>query len=164
MQAAAPVIRHAVLADAVGIFELIRSQPAALIPRSLNDIVENVDRFVVAVRGRQVVGCASWHMLPEVGAPDRATVEIRSVAVRSGLRGTGLGTALVRAVLKRIRPLGASQALVLTFAPDFFSRLGFREVPKTQVMHKIYTGCVNCTKHADPFNCPEIAMVLGLPR
>ena len=164
MQADAPVVRHAVLADARGIFDLIRSQPDALILRSLSDIVENVDRFVVAVHGRQVVGCASWNILPEMGTPDRASAEIRSVAVRPGLRGSGVGTALVRAVLKRIKPLGASQALVLTFAPDFFGRLGFREVPKTKVMHKIYTGCVNCTKHADPFTCPEIAMVLELPQ
>ena len=27
-----------------------------------------------------------------------------------------------------------------------------------KVMHKLYTGCVNCTKHTDPFTCPEIAM------
>jgi hypothetical protein len=25
-------------------------------------------------------------------------------------------------------------------------------------MHKLYTGCINCTKHTDPFTCPEIAM------
>ena len=37
-------------------------------------------------------------------------------------------------------------------------RLGFSETPKTEVMHKLYTGCINCTKHADPFTCPEIAM------
>ena len=24
---------------------------------------------------------------------------------------------------------------------------------------KLYTGCINCTKHTDPFTCPEIAMV-----
>ena len=164
MQEVAPVVRQAVLSDALGIFELIRSHPDELIARPLNDIVENVDRFVVASQADEVVGCASWHVLPEMGAPDRASVEIRSVAVKDGLRGSGLGTRLVRAVLERIRPLGASQALVLTFAPRFFGRLGFREVPKTQIMHKIYTGCVNCTKHADPFTCPEIAMVLELPK
>ena len=26
-------------------------------------------------------------------------------------------------------------------------------------MHKLYTGCINCTKHADPFTCPEKAMI-----
>jgi amino-acid N-acetyltransferase len=55
----------------------------------------------------------------------------------------------------RFRP---KEVLVLTFAPEFFGSLGFVEIPKTQVMHKLYTGCINCTKHANPFTCPEIAM------
>ena len=28
-----------------------------------------------------------------------------------------------------------------------------------KIMHKLYTGCINCTKHADPFTCPEKAMI-----
>ena len=47
---------------------------------------------------------------------------------------------------------------MLTFAPGFFRKLGFETIEKTQIMHKLYTGCINCTKHADPFTCPEIAM------
>ena len=23
---------------------------------------------------------------------------------------------------------------------------------------KLYTGCINCTKHANPYTCPEVAM------
>ena len=164
MQHAAPNIRNAVLADANAIFDLIKAHPEELISRALSDIVEDIDRFVVAEQDGRLVGCASWHILPEIGEPERASVEIRSVAVTKGTRGTGIGTALVRAILERIRPLGPAQALALTFAPAFFARLGFHEVAKTQIMHKIYTGCLNCTKHANPFTCPEIAMVLELPR
>ena len=29
-------------------------------------------------------------------------------------------------------------------------------------MSKLYTGCINCTKYANPFTCPEKAMVLEL--
>jgi hypothetical protein len=29
-------------------------------------------------------------------------------------------------------------------------------------MHKIYTGCINCTKYDSPFTCPEVAMALTL--
>ncbi len=164
MDTSQPTIRVASLADAHGIFELIKSHPDELISRSLGDIVENIDRFIVAVRGDLLVGCSSWHILPEIGEPQRASVEIRSVAVREGLRGTGVGTAMIRTIIERVRPLRAAQVVVLTFAPAFFGRLGFREVPKTQLMHKIYMGCVNCTKHANPFTCPEIAMVLELPQ
>jgi amino-acid N-acetyltransferase len=159
-----PTIRVASLVDANAIFDLIKSHPEQLISRSLGDIVENIDRFMVAVLRGKVVGCASWQILPEIGEPERASVEIRSVAVQDGLRGSGVGTDMIRAILERIRPLGPAQAVVLTFAPKFFARLGFHEVPKTQLMHKIYMGCVNCTKHANPFTCPEIAMVLELPK
>jgi len=53
---------------------------------------------------------------------------------------------------------------VLTLTPEFFATLGFREIPKTRIMHKLYTGCINCTKHTDPFTCPERAMALEMPR
>jgi N-acetylglutamate synthase-like GNAT family acetyltransferase len=78
------------------------------------------------------------------------------------LRRHGAGKALVEAVLARVRPFAPAQAIVLTFAPDFFGSLGFREVPKTQLMHKIYIGCMACTKYTNPFTCPEIAMALDL--
>ena len=164
MDSLKPTIRVAVLADANRIFELIKSHPEELISRSLNDIVENIDRFMIAEQHGGIVGCASWHILPEIGEPERASVEIRSVAVQADLRNGGAGSALVRAILARIQPLRPAQAVALTFAPKFFARLGFRETPKTQLMHKIYMGCVNCTKHANPFTCPEIAMVLELPK
>lgn len=157
-----PLIRVAVLADANAIFDLIKSHPEELISRALSDLVENIDRFVIAEQDGRLVGCASWNILPEIGEPERASVEIRSVAVRKALQGTGVGSAMVRTILQQIRPLGAAQVVALTFAPAFFARLGFREVPKTQLMHKIYMGCVNCTKHANPFTCPEIAMVMEL--
>ena len=155
-------IRPAVLGDAGAIFALIKAHPDELISRPLADIVQNIDRFTVCESGGRVAGCAAWSILPEAGEPERASVEIQSVAVAAHLRGRGVGRALVTRVLERIRPLHAPQALVLTFAPDFFARLGFRVVPKTQFMHKIYMGCMNCTKHANPFTCPEVAMALDL--
>ncbi len=162
MQSSKPVIRVAALSDANPIFALIKAHPEELISRSLSDIVENIDRFVIAEQRGVLVGCASWHILPEIGEPERASVEVRSVAVKSTLRGSGVGTSMIQAIIDRIRPLHPAQVVALTFAPKFFARLGFREVPKTQLMHKIYMGCMNCTKHANPFTCPEIAMVLEL--
>ena len=52
--------------------------------------------------------------------------------------------------------------MVLTFAPEFFRQFGFREVPKETLMHKLYMGCINCTKYDSPFTCPEVAMTLIL--
>jgi len=153
-------VRRANLGDAEAIFDLIRLHPDELITRPLGDIVQQIDRFYVAQADDKVVGCAAWSILPEVGDASRASIEIKSVAVATAWRGLGLGAALVKAVLERIADLRVPQVIVLTFTPGFFARLGFREIPKTQIMHKIYSGCMNCTKHANPFTCPEVAMAM----
>ena len=106
-----------------------------------------------------MAGCASYQIHPEIGAPEAATVEIVSVAVKQDFRRRGIGRALVEAVAERAAAFSPRELVVLTFAPEFFSSLGFVEVPKTKIMHKLYTGCINCTKHADPFTCPEKAMI-----
>jgi amino-acid N-acetyltransferase len=108
------------------------------------------------------VGCAAWKILPEIGEPERAAVEIQSVAVLQAYRRTHVGTQIVTRILNEVRRFEPAQAIVLTFAPKFFETLGFKIIPKTQVMHKLYMGCINCTKHANPFTCPEIAMALDL--
>ena len=158
---AAPVVRPADLNDVQAIFDLIREHADNLITRSFNDIVQNIDRFYVAEQAGGIVGCAAWSLLPEIGEVTHTAVEIKSVAVRRSWRGRGTGRALVQAVIARVAPLRVAQMIVLTFAPEFFRSLGFTEIPKTQIMHKIYMGCINCTKHANPFTCPEVAMVLA---
>ncbi|MDR2849224.1 MAG: GNAT family N-acetyltransferase [Verrucomicrobiota bacterium] len=144
------------------IFELIQSHNKDLISRPLGDIVQNIDRFVVCeIRGR-VVGCAAWQILPEIGAPESASVEVQSVAVAKPYRRHHIGTQIVSRILDEVRRFQPAQAIVLTFAPQFFGSLGFREIKKEKVMHKLYMGCINCTKHANPFTCPEIAMAFDL--
>ena len=157
-------LRRARLGDAESVFALIHLNRDQLVPRSMGNIIENIDRFTVAEIGADIVGCATYQVHPEIGDAEAATVEIQSVAVRSPYRRRGIGKALVEAVLARLADFGPREAIVLTFAPEFFTSLGFSEIPKTKVMHKLYTGCINCTKHANPFTCPEIAMVRGIPR
>jgi amino-acid N-acetyltransferase len=157
-----PIIRSAVLKDAEQIFDLIRQHKEDLISRPMGDIIQNIDRFFVAEMDSKVVACAAFQVLPEIGVPERASVEIQSVAVREGYRRHHIGTQIVQHILERIKVFQPAQAIVLTFAPDFFGSLGFRRIEKTQVMHKLYMGCINCTKHANPFTCPEIAMALDL--
>ncbi len=153
-------IRSAQMEDVNNIFELIRSHPEELIVRSLSDIAQNIDRFYVAEAAGQLIGCASYGFLPEIGEMHRTTVEIKSVAVTAEWRGRGVGHKLVRQVIRRLEPLNIAQFLVLTFVPEFFAKLGFREIPKKLIMHKIYIGCINCTRFSDPFTCPEVAMAL----
>jgi len=151
-------IRPAELKDAEKVFALVALYRDLLVPRSLGNIVESIDRFVIAEAEGEMVGCASYQIHPEIGDAEAATVEIVSVAVKSVFRKRGIGRLLVEAVIDRVRRFRPREVLVLTFAPEFFTKLGFVETPKTEVMHKLYTGCINCTKHANPFTCPEIAM------
>ncbi len=156
------VIRPALLKDAEQIFNLIRKHSDELIVKPIGEIVSNIDRFMVCEVEDKIRGCAAWDIIPEIGAPENASVEIQSVAVDSELRGNEAGTKLVRTIIATVKRFDPAQAIVLTFAPEFFKKLGFREVPKTSVMHKLYMGCINCTKHANPYTCPEIAMTLDL--
>ena len=155
-------VRQATLRDAEKIFALIHLNRDLLVPRAIGNIVENIDRFVVAEVEGELAGCAAFQVHPEIGDPLAATVEIQSVAVRAPYRRRGIGRAIVESVVECVSAFSPHEVLVLTFAPGFFTSLGFHEIPKTKVMHKLYTGCINCTKHTNPFTCPEIAMTRTL--
>lgn len=155
-------IRSAEFADAEAIFGLIKGHTEELLPRPVSDIVQNIDRFLVCVSGDAIVGTVSWQILPEMGRPKHPSVEIKSLAVRAEHRRSGAGRALVEAAIEHIRPLHPEQVIALTFVPEFFRALGFSEVPKESLMHKIYAGCVNCTRYDSPFTCPEVAMSLPI--
>jgi amino-acid N-acetyltransferase len=155
-------IRPAEFKDVEGIFALIKSYPNELLPRPVSDIVQNIDRFLVGEKNGRILAVVSWAILPEIGRPRHPSVEIKSLAVAATLRRTGIGTALVSAAVEHIRLMHPAQIIALTFAPGFFVKLGFREVPKETLIHKIYAGCINCTKYDSPFTCPEKAMSLEL--
>ena len=154
-------MRSAEFEDVEAIFNLVKQYPEELLARSVSDIVQNIDRFIVCEQDGAVVGVISWQILPDIGL-HRPSVEIKSLAVEKSLQKTGIGKMLVETAIKRIRELHPLQIIALTFAPEFFLRMGFSEIPKEQLMHKIYIGCANCTKYDSPFTCPEIAVVLKM--
>ncbi len=155
-------IRNAGFEDVAAIYSLIKSHPDALLPRSISDIVQNIDRFIVCESKKQVVGAASWEILPELGRITDPSVELKSVVVARRMRGRGIGEAMVGALIDRVKIFHPAKLIVLTFVPDFFRKFGFRETSKRKLMHKLYMGCVNCTKYDSPFTCPEVAMTLSI--
>jgi amino-acid N-acetyltransferase len=158
----ANVVRNAGFTDAEAIFSLIKSYPKALLARALPDITQNIDRFLVCEKKGEIVGVVSWSILPEIGHAKHPSIEIKSLAVKHSLRKQGIGRELVRVAIERILILRPSQIIVLTFTPEFFRKMGFHEVPKASLMHKLYMGCINCVKYDSPFTCPEVAMAMDL--
>jgi len=158
------IIRNAAFTDAEAIFLLIRKYPEELLIRPLGDIVRNIDRCLVCEYRGAIVGTVSWQILPEIGKPSAPTVEIRSLAVDPDFKGRGIGRRLVEEALRRIRILKPAQVIALTFAPEFFLKLGFKKIEKSSIMHKIYVGCMDCPKFQSPFTCPEIAMAMTFNR
>lgn len=154
------VVRQADLRDTRLIYELIKGNPDELIVRPLADIARNIDRFTIITVSGKIAGCASFTIMPEAGNFSKATVELTSVAIRREMRMGGLGRHLVTEAVNRILALRPEMIFVLTYTPDFFAKLGFTRIEKTSIMHKIYTGCINCTKHSNPFTCPEVAMAI----
>lgn len=150
-------LRKAKIADASAIKRLIDSYAARnlMLPRSLNNILENIRDFTVAEAENRVVGCVALHVV----WTDLA--EVRSLAVEEEHSGSGIGSALVRAALKEAAGLGAKRVFTLTYTPDFFSKLGFTELEKQELPHKIWKDCLECSRFPD---CDETAMITTISR
>jgi amino-acid N-acetyltransferase len=145
-------LRKAKPSDAVQIHELINTyaKEGLLLPVSLNNLYDNIRDFFVFETEEGIVGCAALHITWE----DLA--EIRSLAVRDTYRGKGIGRKLVKECIKEATELGIKRVFVLTYQIEFFKKLGFREIDKTLLPHKVWTDCLNCPKFP---NCDETAMI-----
>jgi amino-acid N-acetyltransferase len=150
------MIRKARIADVRTIQALIGeyARKGLMLPRSLSSIYENLrDYFVYENEKGEVVGSAAIHIMWE----DLA--EIRSLAVREGEMGRGLGTKLVEACVSEAIVLGITRVFALTYRPDFFKRLGFHEIDKSELPQKIWSDCLKCAKFPD---CDEVALAADL--
>ena len=82
--------------------------------------------------------------------------EIRSLAVKKNARDRGIGTSMIKKCISGARQLGVKKVFALTYAPEFFKKLGFTEVDKTALPHKIWGDCIRCPKFPD---CNEYAFI-----
>jgi len=149
------MIRKASLDDPAAIMGLVNVFAARelMLPRSLNDVYEQVRDFFVFEDGGRVVGCVALHVSWE------GLGEVRSLAVCEEDQRKGIGTQLVQACLDEARALGMARVFVLTYVPEFFRRFGFGEYAKENLPHKIWNDCLKCPKFP---NCDEIAMLVEL--
>lgn len=149
-------VRNARITDVEGISVLVNeyANRNLMLPRPLNSIYEHLRDFHVIEEAGTVRACGALHILWH----DLA--EIRSVAVHADHMGRGYGLTMVRALMEDARELGIHRAFMLIL-PDgpmsaLASGLGFEEVSKETLPHKVWSDCLNCPKFT---TCDEVAVV-----
>ena len=153
-------IRKAVINDVPDIHRILNhyAEKDLLLPRSLSALYDHLrDYFVLEDSSpeHQIKGVCG------LGICWEDLAEIRSLAVAVDQQGEGSGTRLVEMCLKEAEDLGLKKVFVLTYVPDFFKKLGFKEVNKSVLPHKIWADCLNCPKFPD---CDETAMMIDLKK
>ena len=148
-------LRTADAADARRIHALIQAnlEEGRLLPRTLGELTAHAGRFVVAVRGRTIVGCA------ELAPLSAQVAEVRSLAVDGTARGHRVGVTIVDELRRRARHDGFEKLCAFTHAPGYFIHMGFSIVPHLWLTEKIFTDCVKCSQFR---GCGQYAMVVPL--
>jgi amino-acid N-acetyltransferase len=124
-----------------------------MLARPLSEIYENIRDFFVIRKGKRVVACAALH----ISWSDLA--EVKSVAVAEDCQRQSVGTQLIKACLKEARELGLPTVFCLTYKPGFFETVGFSQVDKMTLPHKVWNECYRCPKFP---NCDEVALICHL--
>lgn len=122
-----------------------------LLPRTLSELTVHAGRFVVAVRGRRIVGCA------ELAPLSAQVAEVRSLAVDTKARGSHVGVMIIDELRARARRQGFEKLCAFTHAPGYFSRIGFSIVPHSWLLEKIFTDCVKCPQFR---SCGQYGMIV----
>jgi amino-acid N-acetyltransferase len=150
-------VRSAKISDAKAINALINSyaERDRMLFRSLADIYENLQTFIVAELDSNIVGCCAL----EVIWADLA--EIKSLAIDEAYKGKGIGTELVAEAVEQAAKLGVPKVFALTLEPAFFEKTGFAIVEKEALPMKVWSDCARCSKQQ---NCDEIAVLKTVPR
>jgi amino-acid N-acetyltransferase len=110
-------IRKARIADVKAIQKLVNefARREEMIPRSINELYENVRDFVVCEERGEIEGVCALHVLWE----DLA--EIRSLAVRKESQRMGIGRNMVKRCVSEAKALGIKRVFALTYQPLFFN-------------------------------------------
>jgi amino-acid N-acetyltransferase len=147
-------IRKAKIIDLKTIHKLINdfARKEKMLPRSMNEMYENVRDFIVFEEKGKISGICALHVLWENLA------EIRSLAVIKGYQKMGIGRKLVRHCINEAKSLGVQRVFVLTYQPSLFKKMGFSDIDKSELPQKIWGDCVRCPKFPE---CDEYALILN---
>ncbi len=123
-----------------------------ILNRSEDEVATNIRSYVLAKEEGKIVGYTALHI------HSKRVAEIRSLIVDANYRGKHIGQKMVEFTLQEAKILGVEEdVLVLTYLPDFFTKLGFIEISKEGIPeHKIWADCIKCIHFPV---CNEIALV-----
>ncbi len=149
------LVRNARMSDVPNLLNLINSYAAKgiMLPRTEFEMSENIRDFVVVECDGELAACGALHFYSPL------TAEVRSVAVREGMKGRGVGKILVEALERDARDFGLESLFAFTYVPGFFRKLGYTEVDRGDLPLKAWKDCLRCPKFQC---CDEIAMVKRL--
>lgn len=145
-------IRKAKISDVPSIRELVNyyAELDRMLFRSMADIYENLQTFIVADVDGKVIGCCSL----EVVWSDLA--EIKSLAIDKNYQNQGIGKKIVAKAVQNAFEIGVLKVFALTLEPQFFVKAGFEIVEKEALPMKVWSDCARCSKQQ---NCDETAVV-----
>jgi len=127
-----------------------------LLPRSLSEIYDHLRDFFVmedSSKNSDIIAVCA------LGICWEDLAEIRSLAVMEACQGKDYGSLMVNRCLEEAASLGVKKVFTLTYVTGFFSKIGFKEIEKAALPHKIWADCFKCPKFPD---CDEIAMMKEL--
>jgi amino-acid N-acetyltransferase len=126
-----------------------------ILNRTEDEVATNIRSYVLAKDGDKLVGYTALHI------HSRRLAEIRSLIVDEAYRRQNVGQRMVQFTLDEAKNLGVEEdVLVLTYLPQFFLKLNFKEIDKEVIPeHKIWADCIKCIHF--PI-CNEVALVYKL--
>lgn len=151
-----PITTRSVTAeDCAAVSDIIAffAQQAILLWRTPEDVAKHRENFLLAECAGEVIGCVA---IQDYG---NGLVELRSLAVRQGYQGRGIGTILIKAALELAAERGAKRVFALTKRATLFVRNGFDVTDRSDFPQKVWNDCSLCPKQA---HCIEIAVVYKL--
>ena len=126
-----------------------------ILNRSEDEVATNIRSYVLAKDEGKLVGYTALHI------HSKRLAEIRSLIVDEAYRGQSIGKRMVEFTLEEAKTLGVEEdVLVLTYLPQFFEKLDFKEINKEIIPeHKIWADCIKCIHFPV---CNEVALVYKL--
>lgn len=123
--------------------------------RSEDEIANNIRSYVLAKDRTKLVGYTALHV------HSKKLAEVRSLVVHEDYRGKDIGADMVKFAINEAKELGIEEEILsLTYVPEFFKKLGFKEINKESIPdHKIWADCIKCIHFPV---CNEVALVYSM--